>query len=255
MGSAASQGRTVIFVSHNIAAVHRLTQRCLLMEEGRVIESGESSRIIARYQETAMDRSTTTLDVSNALRPFPELSRKVEFLTLEMENCPTRLVAADADIRLRLTVRGNESIESFFFGLTVFRLDGTPVGSSWGLPIDSIRKGEVSSFRLTLHQPRLAPGLYYLGLGVSRRMDPVTCEDLDVMLEVLHFETLAITNDGDARSRWVPSWGSVRFHGLEASRLASPEKSQMQTQEDPPLNTWNAGLQEDSTHPLTPSRS
>jgi lipopolysaccharide transport system ATP-binding protein len=219
MGSVASQGRTVILVSHNMGAIQQLTQRCLLLEGGRVVAIGESAPVIARYQEIAMDRSTTVFDVTDEPRRFPELSRKVQFLTLEMENCPTRLVPADADITLRITVRGNDCTESFFFGLTVFRIDGTPVGSSWGLPIHSIRKGTVGTFRLTLHEPHLAPGLYYLGLGITQGKDVVCYEDLDVVLDLLHFEMLAPPVQDSARRKWVPSWGSVRFKRLLASRL------------------------------------
>jgi len=219
MGSVASEGRTVIFVSHNMGAIQQLTQRCLLLQEGRVLAIGESASVIARYQQMAMDRSTTTLDVTRTPRLVPELSRKVEFLTLEMENCRARMVPADADLTLRITVRGNDCIESFRFGLTVFRLDGTPVGSSWGLPIHSIQKGEVGTFRLTLHQPHLAPGVYHLGLGTSRRRGPLSYEDFDVVLEVLHFEVLAPADHGDARATWIPNWGSVRFNKLLESRV------------------------------------
>jgi lipopolysaccharide transport system ATP-binding protein len=219
IGSVASAGRTVIFVSHNIAAVQRLTRRCFLLEEGRIFASGESAFVMAQYQQAALDPSGATSDVSKAFRPLPDLSRKVEFLTVEIENCPSRQVPTDADLALRIGVRGNDFIESFRFGLTVFRLDGTPVGSSWGGPIHSIQKGEIGIFRLTLHQPNLAPGVYYLGLGTSRRQSPVSYEDFDVVLEVLHFEVLAPADHIDASVKWVSTWGSVRFKKLLGSRV------------------------------------
>ena len=219
MGSVASQGRTVILVSHNMGAIQQLTQRCLLLEGGRVVVVGESGPVMARYQEIAMDRTTTVSDVTEEPRRFPELSRKVQFLTLEMENCASRLIPADADITLRITVRGNECTENFFFGLTVSRIDGTPVGSSWGPPIHSIQKGAVGTFRLTLHEPLLAPGLYYLGLGITQGKDLVSYEDLDVVLDLLHFEILPPPVQDSARRRWVSSWGSVRFKRLLASRI------------------------------------
>jgi len=146
MGSAASHGRTVIFVSHNMGAIQQLTQRCVLIQGGRLVADGEAAPIIARYQEMTMDRSTTTYDVSKAPRFSPELSRKVEFLTLEMENCPTKLVPAEADITLRISVRGNDSIEGLRFGLTVYRVDGTPVGSTWCAPVHSIREARSERF-------------------------------------------------------------------------------------------------------------
>lgn len=49
MGDVAQQGRTVIFVSHNMDAVQRLCSRCLLLERGRVTQEGSPDDVIAKY--------------------------------------------------------------------------------------------------------------------------------------------------------------------------------------------------------------
>ncbi|MCA1628894.1 MAG: polysaccharide ABC transporter ATP-binding protein [Acidobacteria bacterium] len=43
------QGRTILFVSHNMPAVTRLCRRVVLMEAGRVVADGESQEIVNRY--------------------------------------------------------------------------------------------------------------------------------------------------------------------------------------------------------------
>jgi lipopolysaccharide transport system ATP-binding protein len=52
MGEVASGGRTVLFVSHNIAAVHALCSRSLLLHNGEAICAGPTDEILARYLET-----------------------------------------------------------------------------------------------------------------------------------------------------------------------------------------------------------
>ena len=47
------QGRTVLFVSHNLPAVESLTQRCLWLDQGRLKESGETREVVAHYLERA----------------------------------------------------------------------------------------------------------------------------------------------------------------------------------------------------------
>ncbi|OAI41157.1 hypothetical protein AYO40_03695 [Planctomycetaceae bacterium SCGC AG-212-D15] len=42
-------GRTVVFVSHNMHVMSRLTQRCLLMEHGQVVLDGPTTDVIAAY--------------------------------------------------------------------------------------------------------------------------------------------------------------------------------------------------------------
>ena len=43
------QGRTVIFVSHNVSAVTRLCNRAILLDQGRVVDDGPSQKIAGQY--------------------------------------------------------------------------------------------------------------------------------------------------------------------------------------------------------------
>jgi lipopolysaccharide transport system ATP-binding protein len=49
MGSVAREGRTVLFVSHNMAAVSHLCRRGLVLEQGRVVYAGTQDEAVARY--------------------------------------------------------------------------------------------------------------------------------------------------------------------------------------------------------------
>jgi lipopolysaccharide transport system ATP-binding protein len=49
MGDVAKAGRTVLFVSHNLAAVQNLCQRGMVLEQGRMTHLGTQSEAIARY--------------------------------------------------------------------------------------------------------------------------------------------------------------------------------------------------------------
>jgi len=43
------QGRTVLFVSHNMATINRLCRRCILLESGRIKAAGEVHSVTAQY--------------------------------------------------------------------------------------------------------------------------------------------------------------------------------------------------------------
>ena len=43
------QGRTVLFVSHNMASIARLCPRAILLDQGRVLEDGPCDRVISKY--------------------------------------------------------------------------------------------------------------------------------------------------------------------------------------------------------------
>jgi len=52
MGTVAKQGRTIIFVSHNTAALQKLCTRIAWLNGGHLIETGEPRKIIDRYLQT-----------------------------------------------------------------------------------------------------------------------------------------------------------------------------------------------------------
>ena len=43
------EGRTILFVSHNMGAISQLCQRCILLEKGEVKEIGETGKVISSY--------------------------------------------------------------------------------------------------------------------------------------------------------------------------------------------------------------
>lgn len=72
MGEVAGQGRTVLFVSHNMAAVRRLCRRAILLSRSRVFKDGGTEDIIAHYFDI-MDRegSASQDEVEKRIAGFP----------------------------------------------------------------------------------------------------------------------------------------------------------------------------------------
>jgi lipopolysaccharide transport system ATP-binding protein len=62
MGKVASEGRTVLFVSHNMPAVISLCSRALLLENGNLVAEGSPASIVQQYLEKEMSTSVIPLD-------------------------------------------------------------------------------------------------------------------------------------------------------------------------------------------------
>ena len=58
MGEVAGEGRTVLFVSHNMGAISTLCESVLLLRDGRVAAFGTPDEIVAEYLESAVDTHT-----------------------------------------------------------------------------------------------------------------------------------------------------------------------------------------------------
>jgi lipopolysaccharide transport system ATP-binding protein len=62
MGDVARQGRTILFVSHNMAAMRQLCGSAILLSNGQIAETGEPDYIIRKYLSSTM--SSDTVDLS-----------------------------------------------------------------------------------------------------------------------------------------------------------------------------------------------
>jgi lipopolysaccharide transport system ATP-binding protein len=75
MGTVAHQGRTVIFVSHNMVAVQSLCERVLWMRDGRIVEIGPTGRVISNYMQAAFSPLTERMWEDIATAPGNERVR------------------------------------------------------------------------------------------------------------------------------------------------------------------------------------
>lgn len=61
MGDVARTGRTVLFVSHNMAAIAALCNRAFLLDHGQLAAAGETAEVIDRYMEGSLRGNQTPL--------------------------------------------------------------------------------------------------------------------------------------------------------------------------------------------------
>ena len=90
MGEAAGRGRTVLFVSHNMAAVQHLCNRVILLEAGRIAFSGTPSDAINFYLNALVDSSPTShiLDLTEAAGRPPTYTQTLTRLELYTDGSP-----------------------------------------------------------------------------------------------------------------------------------------------------------------------
>lgn len=81
MGDVAQQGRTVLFVSHNMSAILRLTQEAIVLNKGQMLKRGPTQEAVDFYlssgQAQAGERVWDADEVPPASAPFRPVSLKV----------------------------------------------------------------------------------------------------------------------------------------------------------------------------------
>lgn len=75
MEDVGQQGRTVLFVSHNMPAITRLCERTILLDSGRVLQDGPSHQIVGTYLNSGLGTSAAREWPDPAQAPGNEIVR------------------------------------------------------------------------------------------------------------------------------------------------------------------------------------
>ncbi len=106
MEDVAKQGRTVLFVSHNMAAIQNLCQRVILIDQGRVEKDGPARSVINAYLEQIYDLTTTSLmDRTDRSGRGDIFVSAVEFLSHKGNQIPHAVSGEELIIRLHYQSR------------------------------------------------------------------------------------------------------------------------------------------------------
>jgi|SoiMetStandDraft_2_1073263.scaffolds.fasta_scaffold00805_5 homopolymeric O-antigen transport system ATP-binding protein len=82
MEDVAKEGRTVIFISHNLEAVQRLCGRCLLLENGELILDRDPEAVAAQYIKHSLGKIGLSYEISDA-RTHAIVEQKARLLEAE----------------------------------------------------------------------------------------------------------------------------------------------------------------------------
>jgi lipopolysaccharide transport system ATP-binding protein len=102
------QGRTVIFVSHNLAAVRSLCSRAVLLEKGRLAFDGSTDEAVERYLGRGDGRETAILEgerleervAKRRLYGSEPFFRCTRIAVLDEEGVPVSSFRSDEEIRI-----------------------------------------------------------------------------------------------------------------------------------------------------------
>jgi lipopolysaccharide transport system ATP-binding protein len=124
MENVAGQGRTVLFVSHNLAAVANLCQRSMLLSGGRKIAEGDSETVIKEYVRSV--RSGAAVSLSD--RADRDGSGRLRFTELlyRQGGEPTDVLRTgeDGEVILRYQTADGKPVRNVNFALAIYSLIG-----------------------------------------------------------------------------------------------------------------------------------
>jgi len=173
MKAISHEGRTILFVSHNVGAVAALCQRALLLHDGKLLSDGPAAEVAATYQARSLTPVAADHDLSNAVRRGNAKARftflKVSAVTATGELSSVATTGCDLVIDVTATASAaidHANLAAFIADATGYRL----IDADTGMKQDfvSLGPGETVRARFEVRNVLLKPGVYFVGLWLGR---------------------------------------------------------------------------------------
>lgn len=164
MDEVGKQGRTVIFVSHNMGVIKQLCPRVIVLSKGLVVCDDSSAAAISFYMQEFMKNSANESEYNHSKGDGRAL---VRILTINGKSRTESLVAIFEQITIAITYEIIRPVDSLEFFLLIYSEDGEVQANILQRDVGKVvhphgKSGAINvSFKNTLK-----PGKYFISAGI-----------------------------------------------------------------------------------------
>jgi lipopolysaccharide transport system ATP-binding protein len=165
MEMVSSEGRTVLFVSHNVAAVRRLCNRAIFLEKGTLQEEGIVDSVLKTYIEGGSNAQFAYNINPPKEKDVPGYAHKLIIEDKFGDPASSIPVGQPWQVRVHFTIENR--VEHFVMGLGLKTSDEVPLRTSWSKPY----RLEPGEYQMTFRENTVILGTdrYTLIVGLSEK--------------------------------------------------------------------------------------
>lgn len=210
MGDAANnEGRTVLYVSHNMNTIRQLCSRCVVLDHGKVAFDGAVEDGIGVYMERSNALGVLSMDLSKAIRPNWLIRNNITLLNASFIGKENASYVDDEHMKIRLTWKNNSDIQNLCLRMEIHRLDMIPVASAIINNFYDGKNGEIASRDFAVDLSSIMDGVYKIVFAPYYKNDFGKKTDLD------NVEGLSFTKIQGRSSKIIMwqarDWGDIQL--------------------------------------------
>lgn len=202
-----TEGRTILFVSHNMAAIQNLCKRSILLEKGRVVAAGDTRDVIGQYVSKHMNQL--------AINEFPEQKDKAAYIKkisiLDKKNSPRTEFSIGDHVSIEVDFVCKKPIADSILSLLIYSQDR-----------DLLLYSSESDISGTLSE--YAPGTYRARIDIPQPLFNVGRYSFDVLFHTPNITTHALVQDLVFEIKNIDNPRSIVFQGNHVGKMAIPLK-------------------------------
>lgn len=210
-------GRTVLYVSHNMNTIRQLCDRCIVLDHGTVVFDGDVDEAITLYLNIASPEHNVFTDLTIFDRPASS-TNKVLMQSIEFENSDQCVITRGKNLDITLKWKALYDVDSVKFRCIVRYKNDTAVGLVQSGDLGNFKANQETESRFSFDTSMLADGKYFFSIALFQSDDVGNSIILDHVTRACAFEVNSST-DGEKLLNWEHAWwGSVKFPDFEIKK-------------------------------------
>jgi lipopolysaccharide transport system ATP-binding protein len=218
MGDVARAGRTVILVSHNMAAINALSSRVVFLKGGGVEFEGSPAEATARYYMEAQEIGDVGASLLDRAR---EGSGKARFSAVSIQPLhstgePNEVAYPGCDLQIECEIDCHSEIADSNAAVIIYDQNGLRIvdtNTAQKGTYVRMRAGQRARVSFRLHDVLLKPGQYFVGLWLGRH----GTEEID---HIEHAVTFNVMEGGETKRHSVVYPGAYLCRFEESVRIS-----------------------------------
>jgi lipopolysaccharide transport system ATP-binding protein len=192
-------GRTVLFVSHNMDAIQRLCSHCVMLERGQLIAQGDTASIVVRYLSNNSYQATPNswIDVSNVSRMGTGEAQFVAVRYSSLNEAVAFQPYSNGPLEVLLDIVSDSPRSIGSLAVTFYNRSGTKLVNA-----DIVSLGQIIELRqghnivkLKIENLYLNPDIYVLGLWLSNLGSASARKSLDYVESAFEIEVVDLASE------------------------------------------------------------
>ena len=211
------QGRTVLYVSHNMNTIRQLCSKCMVLKQGRVAFYGETEKAIAMYLGE-YECSPAFVDLSNVIRSPEFSSHNASFQSISLTDREYAKYTVGEKISALIKFTSENNYQNAHLRIIIKSIDDIPVMMGTSSQNIAIEAQTINSAEFTLDTSMLAPGRYALNMILYQVNEFGTDCYLDGMHNIVIFDVEpkdGFNNNMPWQSKY---WGHIYNDKLEIKK-------------------------------------
>jgi lipopolysaccharide transport system ATP-binding protein len=217
MEDVGKEGRTILFVSHDIGAVNNLTNQCLYLKQGSVLANGNTFSVVSEYLNSASHQNVLPTDVGLYRRENKD--SKIPTVQIEriwMETDKSKSYSVGMGESFKIFVEFDSKIQLNGANLTVIirdcRNEKIAIIFSWDSGFYISCSPGKQCVSIMVNDISLTPGKYSVDAGINQSAASTVAFDV-----IQSFPLFEVINDGQVEHWLERPWGSIHPHGVQWS--------------------------------------